>query len=529
MSKTKIPHIILTSKFTYSVARSKTKTDYGNYAVDYMGRKKAIENLAYLTPEEETKLLQRKAELGTENEPLLQRVSNYSPKLKGDSILEKDNKTELDKPNFFELDGQDYGKYIGYMMRKQALASKKKSEGLSQKEEAELARVTKGAAKYDAPNIEGKNKVLQGYFSSDQNTIRLKDLGSIRQKMRSAQANNSVLWQDVISFDNNYLRKMGVFDPTTGYLDEAGIRKASAAMMSNLIKEENLNLPFWTASIHRNTDNIHIHFALVEGINSRPEKHFTDKHGVEHTAPTGWRKATTIHHMKSNFTGTMFDTSSMLKEMNLQRNKITKGMAAAFDQSLQKEPSFQKELNKFVKTLPENTAKWRWADLNSNQRKQLNNLVDLTMKDNPSYQKWNNLFSKYQTYYTEMYGQSKDNKKNTAAKKWEDLKYRAGNSLLKELRTVTEQSNHARQNYSELRKQRQQEFTKKVKQQKRKKELDFALKKTVQPTFSKNKSAKVYKQLQNTNQKNFASFEKQQALTTYEQVQHAIDLEIQQR
>ena len=410
----KVPHIILTSKFIYA-AVGKSKNDHGRYATDYMSRKEALEKRAYLTPQEETNLIQREVE-ARENTglSLLELDQQYSTKLTSKTNLDKANKVELDKANFIALNSTDYGKYIGYMMRKQALADKKSTGGLTPQEEKELRRVTKGAAQYDAPEV-GKDKILQGYFSSDQDTIHLKDLNAIRAKMRAAQANHSILWQDVISFDNEYLRKMGVFDPTTGYLDEDAIRKASVKMMNVLSEEEKLNEPYWTASIHRNTDNIHIHFGIVEAANSRPIIEFTDKDGVRRKEPKGRRKLASLEHMKHAFTSSMFDSTDLLKEMNIKRNEITKAIAGELDKT-NKDLKLQKQVNEFIQTLPEEKNKWRWANLNAEQRSKLTNLVDLTMKDNKDYQGWDQLFKKYRTYYEDMYGHSAKDNKNNAAK-----------------------------------------------------------------------------------------------------------------
>lgn len=549
----KAPSIVLTSEFVYARATSKSQTranDYGGYSVDYMARKEALEKLSYLTPEEETEYLQRKELLHNLSEPDLEIVSKHYSSINDNSKLAHASITELNKENFIELNAQDYSKYIGYMMRKQALAEKQNSEGLSKKEQAELERVTQGAAKYDAPNV-GKNKILQGYFSSEQDTIKLSDLGHIREKMRSAQANNSILWQDVISFDNDYLRKMGVFDPTTGYLDESGIRKASKKMMETFAEKEKLNNPFWTAAIHRNTDNIHIHFGIVEESNSRPFKKWKDKNGVTHIEPKGWRQLKTIEAMKHAFTSEMFDTSELLRDMNLRRNKITKGMTTAFSKSI-KEPSFQRELNDFIQKLPEDRKKWRWANLNNNQRQSLNRLVDLVMTDDPNYQKWNKLFSHYREHYREMYGQAKNDRINDSTAKWTDFKKRAGNSLLNEIKKIDKEVNYFSEQNSDHKTETDEtrfnqkstnsnnfarskihdntdQQIKELNYLKHKKGLEKGLKKAIKPILTEKASNIVYNRMKQQCEKNLTTFEKQRALSVYEQTQEEISYEQERR
>lgn len=112
----------------------------------------------------------------------------------------------------------------------------------------------------------------------------------------------SIMWQPIISFDNNFLKEMKVYDPTTGYLDEAGLRKASHKMMNYLEKREGLNPIYWTAAIHRNTDNIHIHYALVEQANSRKLQKYK---GIEE--PRGKFKQSTLDGMKSTFANSFLE------------------------------------------------------------------------------------------------------------------------------------------------------------------------------------------------------------------------------
>lgn len=253
--------------------------------------------------------------------------------------------------------------------------------------------------------------------------------------------------------------------------------------------------------------------------------------------------------MKSAFTNEMFDITSLLKEMNLRRNEITKGMTEAFTKSFE-EPNFQRDLNDFIQALPEDRNKWRWANLNSEQRQTLTTLVDTVMEDNPSYQKWNNLFQDYREHYQKMYGQAKNNRDNEAAKKWEDLKRRAGNALLKEIKVIDQNVNHFRQqgtraqskanfdqgNVNNVRHRRRnkqfdwQELNfKRQKDYKRKKELENSLNKAIRPLLTRKASNVVFNRIKRQCEKNLTTLEKQQALSAYERTQQAISMEQERR
>ncbi|GAA0225159.1 hypothetical protein J2Z43_002848 [Clostridioides mangenotii] len=125
---------------------------------------------------------------------------------------------------------------------------------------------------------------------------KIKDLFSIAKK------NESILWQDVFSFNNKKLEEQGLYNSETQELDEELIREATCNAMNCLLEEEKLkDSAIWTASIHYNTDNIHVHIAMC----------------VPHpTKERGKRKPKTLDKMKSKFTNTLLDYDKNYKKIN---------------------------------------------------------------------------------------------------------------------------------------------------------------------------------------------------------------------
>lgn len=257
----------------------------------------------------------------------------------------------------------------------------------------------------------------------------------------------------------------------------------------------------------------------------------------------------------------MFDNTELLKDMNLQRNAITKSIAETYDDNL-KNDTFQKKLNAFVRTLPDDINKWRWADLNKTQRNGLTNLVDLAMKDDNSYKKWNAQFKKYQNYYEALYGHSKVANKNDTVKKWEDMKKRAGNALLKQVRATALSTDQVHSNYSKGQKGKVFDNAEKFYQKKASdyefsyrqkakvktklprsnqlhgiyhetnklgKQIEKSLRKNVRPTFSKRSSNKAVNIIRLEMDKNLATFEKSKAFAEYAQMQKNIEIEQERR
>lgn len=81
-----------------------------------------------------------------------------------------------------------------------------------------------------------------------------------------AQSNGSLMWQTVISFDNRYLTKNGLYDAENKTLNEGRLKAAATKAIVKMLEKEGLENALWAASFHYNTDNIHIHVATVEPI-----------------------------------------------------------------------------------------------------------------------------------------------------------------------------------------------------------------------------------------------------------------------
>lgn len=549
------PKIILKVRFNTYQPSDKLGDDYGSYAVDYMGRKKALNEKEFLTQKEQKQLNYINSKLDDIDQKLIVSDS-FNPRYKSESKLDKANEQDLYKKSLAEMNADDFARYQDYMTRKNAIEAHSDLR-LSKSEKEELKKYDQFFNKFDLPTSEDDG-VLPGYFTSDQDIVRNADKSAIRKKMRECAMNGSVMWTNVISFDNEFLKEMNVYDPTSGYLDEAGMRKAAHRMMDVMTQKEGLNHPFWTAAIHRNTDNIHIHFAVAEAANSRPLQNYKGKE-----EPRGKFKQSTLNSMKSAFANTMFQTTDLLKEMNATRNKLTKNIKEAFEESLDNS-SFQNQLNKFVKNLPPDRKNWRWANLNKDQKEQLNHLVNRIINDDPEYGKMSSLFSKYESYYNNLYGYSKNSNKNTAFKKWQDYRKRMGNSLLTELRTMDRRAEYFRSklpnnknidpnNYvqeclnvlsnskkqkhhhhlaispiiQKKYKQRHDEW-KRIQLKQKKNKSDYELKKKLRPIFKKENTSRLYSRMQKIFQKEMTSKDKQEALLEYERLHNTIPGERQQ-
>lgn len=445
MSK-KQPAIILTSKFTSSYSNK----SFGKY-LGYMARKEAPEGKEYLTQEEQDELKR----VTTQARELDVYGKFFSVRTyKDDSLAKREAKTYLNEKNFAELSNEEFGKYLGYMSRIEALATKKDKNGLTVREENELKRVKKATSKLGDVHPM-KDKVAIGTFTQDLDKVRLEDFQHIRDKLNEGQANGSVMWQDVISFDNNFLEKIGILNRSTGELDETLLKNATRKMMS--VFEEKMDpplyKPYWTASIHRNTDNIHIHIATVEAENHREmikRAKMVRSKATGELVPTGEfiyqskgrRPLSVIDAMKFTFANEITNTSKLTKEISDSRNNVRANLQETFKRLIDRD-DFQKNLDEFAKHLPESRRDWNYSYFEKNDpedKSKLDKLTESLVKDDPEYQKFVKEVKNYQQNRQELYGKSKRKSKNYAENKLKDIRRRNGNTLLHELARMDKQA-----------------------------------------------------------------------------------------
>src|SRR5699024_706126 len=87
----------------------------------------------------------------------------------------------------------------------------------------------------------------------------------MNKQIEFSQQNESPMWQDVISFDNDWLEKQDVYKSKNQTVDETKMRSIVRETMQTMLAAERMQQSaIWTASLHYNTDNIHVHFASVE-------------------------------------------------------------------------------------------------------------------------------------------------------------------------------------------------------------------------------------------------------------------------
>ena len=108
---------------------------------------------------------------------------------------------------------------------------------------------------------ENQNEEMTAIFTKEANYLQRSKVTELKSKLEQAYQNGSLLWQGVISFDNDFLANEGLYDLETGKVDQQAIKSVIREALPRLIEKEGLSdSSFWWANIHLNTDNIHVHF-----------------------------------------------------------------------------------------------------------------------------------------------------------------------------------------------------------------------------------------------------------------------------
>lgn len=275
--------------------------------------------------------------------------------------------------------------------------------------------------KYSAyNNYMGNPEKIGSLFTKDKHSLTEKEVKKLKKDFDKAQLNGSNMWQEVFSFDNEFLEANGLYDSENGALDEEKIQEATRRAMEELSKREGFKDLTWSASLHYNTDNIHVHIASVE-INPSRER--------------GKFKPRTLYNMKSSFVNSLLDKQKDLDKINLLiRDNLIQGKK---EMSFKEDIEMRKMVKEIVKKLPSDKRQWHY---NYNSMQEVRPLIDnLTKYYIETYKKDEfkelvDRLEKEDKFYKEVYGKRKVETTTYKDNKIQDLYTRMGNTILKEIK-----------------------------------------------------------------------------------------------
>src|SRR5699024_6124264 len=254
-----------------------------------------------------------------------------------------------------------------------------------------------------------------------------------------AQQNESPLWQDVISFDNDWLEKQGVYNSENHTVDEPKMRSIVRETMQTMLAAERMQQSaIWTASLHYNTDNIHVHIATVEPHPTREVMNVFDKETntwrEEYRAK---RKPKTLEKMKSKVANCILDRANERNDID----ELLRGTVRYKKDNQISLASFRKTNELFteaIKRLPEDRKQWRYGyEFINEARPYIDEITNIYLEQFHAEEMEELVTSLDEevNVMKEMYGEE-SNYHTYKETKMDDLKKRMGNAILTEMRSV---------------------------------------------------------------------------------------------
>ena len=219
--------------------------------------------------------------------------------------------------------GESYKKFINYISTEKNKENVKKQdiEGNLFDKYLDYMSIDKLKKKqrYNKENVKKRTTMS---FNSEHEFIEEQEMNRLKDKFQEANKKSHVMYQDVVSFDNQFLKDNHLFNESLDKLDEPKIKKATRRMVIQMIKDNQMdkNYTFWCANIHYDTDNIHIHIATSEEKNTRK----TIKEGRFKGQYRGKRTPTTLRNMKSTFANSLYKDINLMKEIHQLKKEMRK-------------------------------------------------------------------------------------------------------------------------------------------------------------------------------------------------------------
>lgn len=268
-----------------------------------------------------------------------------------------------------------------------------------------------------------------GLFTADKDSLTKDEKTALKDIFEVAQKNESIMWQTVISFDNRWLGKNGLYDSKTMYLDEDRLKGILRNAMDSMLKKEGLENAVWSAAFHYNTDNLHVHFAIIEPEPMRQKIMY--KGEMEYK---GKLKQSSLEACKSKVVNEILQT----KEMNIMINQvIRKNLVASLkEKMIANDPEIRESFLKLyeeTQEIPKNMMKYN-MNVMKKHHVQIDKISDLYIQKYHA-QEINELKEKVRwvsDLYAEAYGQTKRSFEENVFK---DLYTRMGNAVLTQVRT----------------------------------------------------------------------------------------------
>lgn len=268
-----------------------------------------------------------------------------------------------------------------------------------------------------------------GLFTKDLDALSPEQKLKVKDIFKHSQEKNGIMWQDVISFDNEWLKDVGVLKntPDGQFIDEQKLKQATRNAVNSLWENEGINdTIYWSAAIHYNTDNVHIHVASVQTSDFRER---------------GMRKQKSLTKMKSAVNRTLSDRSKENALLNdFIRKQVVNSKQENKTMTLKNkilQPEMIQQFKKIHKMLPQEDKRMWSYGMNgiAHVRPEIDKLTNMYIQKHypEEFREFKAQLEKEVIAYKRIYGSNSQAEKYRETK-MNDLYKRTGNTILKELK-----------------------------------------------------------------------------------------------
>lgn len=313
--------------------------------------------------------------------------------------------------------GSSFGGFLDYMNRPEAFEISPTADG--QKEGSLFAGYM------DYMRNDDKS---DGLFTSTIDHAPAAMVESIKQNFNERQNRGCPLYRGIISFDNEFLKELGLLDPAGVGLDQTIIKETARASIQELIEKSHLDpaRSIWTGAIHTNTDNVHVHYAIIEDQKSSRKKDMLELKAIDAS--------------KSVIVNKLVGSEETILRTRLLRENLLPGLREAAKNNTYL-------LMKLLDDLPDNIP-WEYGSSKFEPyRNRINQTTNEIIMSTPglseTWEKVNQSLDKYANDVRRFYGDGDRHLwEGVKGNRLSDFYRRAGNSVLKELQREVPVSLH---------------------------------------------------------------------------------------
>mgnify|MGYP000404629842 CR=1 FL=1 len=236
-------------------------------------------------------------------------------------------------------------------------------------------------SEYDYFNYMRNKEKSDGLFDATRDKLTTDEINQFREYEKISKKEGCPKYIGIASFDNDFLRENNLI--IGDQINITAIKNAARKGMNALINKSDKLIAsncYWTAAIHTNTDNVHIHYQLLEyhRLENRCKTR-KDKDMIERSA------------MESliSVIATSLNANDLTKDLTeYERNILMKQVKYNFSNSLAK-------IEELTEKLPNNRG-WQYNRLDKSTQNQIDNCIRSIISENAE------LTQQYKNYLTKI-------------------------------------------------------------------------------------------------------------------------------